>query len=199
MRIPNVKKQADLFSLNRDFAPGRIAHGDGSCIGRRKLSRPFKRNCAIHLVMKSTNAKGRMSLLTGSNKLAVARIVAAQAARFGVKIHSEQNVGNHLHALVSCGCRKRFQNFLRAVAGLIARAILKNGVGRFWTQPIFTRLVTGRRDFFSMRNYIVKNQIEAAFGKAERSRVEEDEESARKERRRELARMRRNKNSSFFE
>ena len=190
-RIPPIKKQQDFFKLNREFAPDRISHGASDCIGKRKIARPFKRNCAIHLVLKSKNAKGALNLLTARNRAEVAKIFTKQAKKFGVKIHSEQNVGNHLHAVISSGSRENFRGFLRAATGLIAKFVLNGKPGKFWTQIPFTRLITGKRDFSSMLNYISKNSTEATLGKSARTEIEAEESVARKNRKNELARLRR--------
>ena len=183
--------QGDFFKKNREFAPGRISHGDDSCIGKRKLARPFKRHCAIHLVLKSDVATGPLNMLNWKNKVVVDQIIAEQSKKFGVKIHSHQNVGNHIHCIASAGIKENFTRFLKAVAGLIAKAILPGGVGRFWTKPPFTRLINGKRDFTIVSEYIAKNRVEAESGKAARIEIEEQEELVRKARRREIARRRR--------
>ena len=175
-----MKKQQDFFKLNREFAPDRISHGASDCIGKRKIARPFKRNCAVHLILKSQKAKGALNLLTSRNRVGVAKIFTKQAKKFGVKIHSEQNVGNHLHAVISCGSRENFRGFLRAATGLIAKFVLNGKPGKFWTQIPFTRLITGKRDFNSMLDYISKNFIEATFGKAARTELEETERNERR-------------------
>ena len=180
-----MKKQTDFFQMNRDFAPDRISHGDQTCVGKRKIARPFRRNTSIHLVLKSDRAVGTKNLLTRENRVQVKRIIARQAALFNVKVYSEQNVGNHIHAVLSCPEREGFQNFLRAVTGLIARAVLKTAGGKFWTQVPFTRLIVGRRDFLQMQNYLMKNFVEANLGKAAREIIESAEDLARNERRRE--------------
>ena len=192
VKMPTVKNQNDFFDNDREFAPNRIAHGDKACIDKRKIARPFRRNCATHLVLKSELAKGALNLRTARNRIAVDRIVGAQSRKFGVKIHASQNVGNHLHFVLSCGLREGFQNFLRAVTGLIARTVTDR---KFWTQPPFTRLITGRRDYLAMLNYIEKNTIEAVFGKVARTNIEAAEDAARRTRRRDLAKSRR-KNSA---
>ena len=191
-----MKNQYDFFKSNREFAPGRISHGDSSSTGKRKIARPFKRNCATHLVLKSENAKGSLNMRTARNQIAIERIIARQAQRFGVKIHAEQNVGNHIHCIVSCGARENFKNFLRAVTGLIARFVLNGRGGKFWTQIPFTRLITGKRDYMAMLRYIAKNLIEATCGKSARTAIETEEVEARKERRRTLAKIRQQKSRS---
>ena len=132
-------------------------------------------------------------MLSAGNKIGVASIIEKQAIRFGIKIHKEQNVGNHLHLIVSCGRREQFANFLRAVTGLIARAILKGKPGKFWTKAPFTRLINGARDYAGMLKYIGKNFVEANFGKAARVSIEIDEERERKERRKVQAKKRRSR------
>ena len=140
----------------------------------------------MHLVLKSKNATGNWSMRRF--QVAIEKILDANAAKFGVKMHADQNSGNHLHLIVSCGRRENFQKFLKAVTGLIAMLVLNGEAGKFWTQPAFTRIITGARDYHSMLKYLSKNLIEVAFGKAARTEFEAGEKDARKERLRERRR-----------
>lgn len=176
-----MPKQMDFFKTTRDFAPSRLSYGDESGINKRKIARPFKRNCTTHVVLKSDLAKGPLNLLTPANQLAVDRIYREQAEKFEVKIHALQYVGNHIHSILSCPSKEKFQNFLRAVTGLIARFVLRGKPGKFWTQIPFTRLITGRRDYLSMFNYVAKNMIEATVGKFARKEIDEREAIERRE------------------
>jgi REP element-mobilizing transposase RayT len=68
--------------------------------GRRKQRRPIATKRAMHLVLKSSGAVGRYSLLRSSHSVFVREQVSAQSARWGVRVYAFSNNGNHLHLLI---------------------------------------------------------------------------------------------------
>jgi REP element-mobilizing transposase RayT len=169
--------QQDLFDGKREHGPRRYKHGGDINIGKRKLARPFKKNTAIHIVFKSSRARGVNSMLSLRNRLAIDRIIEEQARKQEAKIHAQQNVGNHIHCMASFKKKNQLTRFLRAVAGLIARHVLGAEKGqpagtKFWDHPPFSRIIQGTRDFAGMVRYILKNEVEARLGKAFREGIE---------------------------
>jgi REP element-mobilizing transposase RayT len=129
-------------------------------------------------VLKASCAKGKLSLLT--HKLIVKKIITERARQFRVTLHYGENMGNHLHVVATFARREDFQNFLRTVTALIARAVTDARKGkpfgqRFWDQLAYTRAITGRRDARGVQNYLQKNQIERDYGVLGRQAVEERE------------------------
>jgi REP element-mobilizing transposase RayT len=180
--------QSDLFEGKREHGPRRYKHGGDLNIGKRKIARPFKRNTPIHIVLKSSQAKGVNSMLSPQNRVAIDRIIEKQARKHQGKIHAQQNVGNHCHLMASFKTREQFKKFLKAVSGLIAQHVLKTRKGqpaktKFWDHIPFTRIVQGLRDFRIMLEYILKNMIEVEVGKKFRESVESSERAFAKIRR----------------
>lgn len=179
------KKQLDFFDHDPDLKPGRLAHGGehiGRRTGRRRLARPLNAKRPLHLVLKSSAAKGKLSFLT--HKVAVDRIVNTAAKKFGVRIHERANVGNHLHFVLSFSSRDGFKRFLKTITGLISRHITGDRKGkpfgrRFWDHTAFTRVIVGYRAYWTAWNYIEKNKIESQLGKAARGMMEEFEQAVR--------------------
>lgn len=169
-------RQRDFLSKHTKFAPNRVQHG-GVTKGRRKTIRPLDRKKPLHLVLKSSAAKGSLSFLGAKNRLFVERTIRDTAKKFGVTVHSFQNVGNHLHAIVKFTKREGFQNFLRTATALIARAVTGARRGkpfgrRFWDALAFTRVINGRRDLAQTEAYLAKNELEREEGKAIRTLYE---------------------------
>ena len=135
--------------------------------GNPKYERPFYSGLALHLVLRSSRATGRNSMLNDSHRNQIKWLIRKQAKRFGVELHRFSNNGNHLHLLVKPGAnRSQLQNFLRAVSGLIARLILKAERGRaqkvkFWDARPFSRIVTWGKAFARCAHYIERNILEA--------------------------------------
>jgi REP element-mobilizing transposase RayT len=154
--------QRSFFKNKSEFSKSRISHG-GVMKGRRKVFRPLDRKSRLHIVLKSSHARGTKSFV--NNKLKVAALIEAKAKVYGVVIHGCEIMRDHIHLFVSFKSRQMIQSFMKVTAGLIARAITKAAKGkpfgkRFWDGLAFTRIVTGRRDFATMRNYLAKNKIE---------------------------------------
>lgn len=148
-----------------------VEHGGALGRGRRKIARPIDPKAAVHVVLRSSLAKGHLSLLHPRHCEHVERYARQIAARNGVRLYRFTNVGNHLHLLVKTPTRKAFQKFLREVAGAIAMIVTgarkgaglrRNETGRgFWDQLAYTRIVRWGRDFRNLELYFIKNLFEA--------------------------------------
>lgn len=127
--------------------------------------RPVSAQHALHVVVRSQLAKGELSMRHQHHKRRVDLIVRTQAARWRVRIYEYANVGNHLHVLVRIRSRGAYTGFIRAITGLIARAVLGAERGaskgtRFWQARPFTRLVQWGHSFVVAKNYVIKNAHE---------------------------------------
>jgi REP element-mobilizing transposase RayT len=177
--------QGDLFEGKREHGPRRYKHGGDLHVGKRKLDRPFKRNTPMHIVFKSSHAKGKNSMRSAHNQVAIDTIIEKQARRQNAKVHAQQNVGSHLHLMASFKTKDQLKKFMRAVSGLIARHVLRTKKGKpagvkFWDHIPFTRIVQGMNDFYGMLRYILKNTLEAECGKEWREGIERYERALRK-------------------
>lgn len=155
----------------------------------RKCERPLDTRKPVHLVLKSSHARHAMSFLGAKNRIKILKIIKENARRFHVKIHRFENIGNHLHVVASFPRRENFQNFLRTITSLIARAVTGARKGqpfgkRFWDHLAFTRVIMGHRDLSGIKNYLSKNALEREVGGLSRATVEQYEAAERKARRR---------------
>lgn len=179
--------QRDFFQNQREHGPNRHVHGGAIDQGKRKLKRPLDPRKPVHLVLKSSHAKGKLSLLGFKNRPRIEIIVRERARQFGIKLHDWQNVGNHLHLVASFKRRENLQDFLRTIAALIARHVTGARRGkpfgkRFWDRLAFSRVIFGRVGFGHARSYVVKNRIEAEEGIEARKIIEQYEDAQRKAR-----------------
>jgi REP element-mobilizing transposase RayT len=121
----------------------------------------------MHIVLRSSQATGRRSFLHHKNRKHVGGIVIRQAKIASIKIKHYENVGNHLHIVVRVAHRKALFRFLRAISGLIARAVMGCEKGQplreaFWDARPFSRIVDwGRRSLQALTEYIRKNRTQA--------------------------------------
>lgn len=182
-------KQTDFFEKNREVGPRRSQHGGSLANGKRKVARPLDAKKSVHLVLKSTHAKGSMSLLSARNRLVVQAIIRNRAAQFGIVIQGFELMGNHIHLILRFKSRAMFQRFLKTITGLIARHVTGARKGkpfgkRFFDELAFTRLVQGLRDFRGLITYLFKNEIERDVHPLARVDIERREANARKNQRR---------------
>ena len=95
----------------------------GATQGKRKIARPVSTKKWSHLVLKSSKAKGALSLSNPNNSFKVKSIIKKQALKHGVQITDFVNMGNHLHLKVRPLSRLGFQRFLKSTTAMIARAV----------------------------------------------------------------------------
>lgn len=130
----------------------------------RKGPRPLAVKHSMHLSLKSSKAKGEWSFYR--HRRTIRGIVDKFATKYGVKIHSMANVGNHLHIHIQLANRFTYRSFIRAITAAIAMAVTgasrwnKLGI-KFWDYRPFTRVIVGLRAFLGMRDYVLINEIES--------------------------------------
>ena len=169
MRV-RVKKESFFPGLN--FKTVAVSHGGELGKGKRKEQRPFDPKQALHVVLRSSLARGERSMLHPNHCDHIHSLTLRLAKRWGVRLYRYANVGNHIHLLLKAPSRAVWQRFLRELAGGIpiivtgARkgdALPKNESGRgFWDHVAFTRIVHFGRDFQNMGRYLIKNIFESA-------------------------------------
>jgi REP element-mobilizing transposase RayT len=137
----------------------------------RASARPLSTKHSMHLVLRSSKAKGQWSFLKSKNDQIVRKLVDKFGKRYGVRIYSLANVGNHLHLQIRLTNRHTYNSFIRAITGAIALQITgrtrwaKGGAEKvkFWDYRPFTRIVTSLREILNLKDYIHVNALEG-FG-----------------------------------
>ena len=139
----------------------------GSLIsGNPREPRPISTKRPMHLVMRSSHARGQNSFLSPKRSKLIRELIYRSGKHQGVKIYRYANSGNHLHLIVLPSSRKAFQRFIRVISGLIARITLgvERGHARgikFWDARPFTRILEWGRDFNTSCRYLLQNTLEA--------------------------------------
>lgn len=134
--------------------------------GNPREARPISTKRPLHLVMRSSLARGERSFLRGKRARIIFDIVQKAARSHGVKIYRYANSGNHLHLIILPDSRRAYRAFVRTISGLIARVTLGVERGRpqdqqFWDARPFTRILEWGRDFQSTCAYLKQNVLEA--------------------------------------
>jgi len=158
--------QLSIFDrrVRRELA--RTQHGGDVRRGQRKLERPVSTRRPMHLVLKSHRAAGPWSLRRHDRF--VREVLRRMARRFQIRIYDYANVGSHLHLVLRSRRREGFQGFLRSFAGIVARRVMgaERGrpSGRFFDGLAWTRVMSWGRDYWGVRHYVFRNQIEGERG-----------------------------------
>ncbi len=155
------------------FTPSKYLHpsAHGGELRRRRSgrrSRPISTRFSMHLVLRSTLAKGLWSFVRGKNRDLILHLTAKHATKSGVEVLSSGNAGNHLHLHVRVGSRRQYNHFVRALAGDIALQLRKI-IGRdgarlpdinFWDRRPFSTIVGTLRYVATLTDYLKVNQLE---------------------------------------
>ena len=168
MQQLNLIPQSDLRAVKaRSF-------GGSSLKKRRKIARPLREGLVHHVVFKSKKAQGALSFYKHKNL--VRSLLNERKKKFFIEVLDFVNMGNHLHLKVRFKDRKRFQNFLRTFAAILARKItgahrsnsFKKAHGKFWDGMVFTRILTSKLEELGLRGYFEGNHRERELGRSER-------------------------------
>jgi REP element-mobilizing transposase RayT len=162
-------RSRQLTFLKEMKASDRLNHGSDLRKGKRKEKRPFDPKRALHVVMRSTRAKGDWSMLTPKNHRRVKTIVQEAATKHGIQLYHFANVGNHLHFLFRARRVEALRAFLREVSGRISFQITGSKKthplkGKFWDHLPYSRVVSWGRDFKTVTQYVIGNLFQAAGG-----------------------------------
>jgi REP element-mobilizing transposase RayT len=158
-------KQQDMFPKSEKAYGGSLRNTRKGRQGARALTT----SGTIHLVLRSTKAKGSWSFTLAKNKNLIRATLKKYAQRNFIKIISVANVGNHLHIHLKLTHQHYYKSFIRSIAGVIALKIMKAGPNaakvkchkdRFWDYRPFTRIITSFRHFVNTQDYIAINQFE---------------------------------------
>ena len=157
-------KQMSFLTSDSFKTATRAEHGGAVRQGQRKLRRPFDSKNPLHIVLRSSRAKGEWSFSHVKNGRQIKHWVHQLARKNRVKVYRLANSGNHLHLLVKAETRADFQSYLRALTGIISRLVTGakkgNPVGKFWDALAYTRVVKWGRDFKNVTYYLIRNELE---------------------------------------
>jgi REP element-mobilizing transposase RayT len=158
--------QLSLFDRHAQIELARTQHGGQVRRGQRKLERPVSTRRPMHVVLTSHRARGGWSLR--KHDRAIRQVLRRMARRFDVRVYDFANVGSHLHLVLRARRREGFQGFLRSFVGIVARRVTgaerARPRGPFFDGLAWSRVVSWGRDYWGLRNYVFRNEIEGALG-----------------------------------
>jgi REP element-mobilizing transposase RayT len=119
----------------------------------------------MHLVLRSSHAKGAWSLRRPKNFQETEKILQAFAQKHGVVLKKRVIHLNHIHLHVLLSSSRGYKRFIRAVSAAIAMRV--TGMSRwnrlkirFWDRRPFSRIVVGGREELALKDYLEINELE---------------------------------------
>jgi REP element-mobilizing transposase RayT len=134
--------------------------------GNPREQRPIAQKRPLHLVLRSTLARGSQSFLIPTRARQIERIARELGREKQVRLYHLANAGNHLHLVLQPKSRKAFNSYIRALTGVIARITLGVERGKskglqFWDARPYTRIIEWGKDYRGVINYLIQNTLEA--------------------------------------
>lgn len=147
-------KQKELFSekTSREYG-GSLSQNSG----KRKIARPLAFSKPMHLVIKSSKARGKLAFSPTDQKTKL--LIQKMGQRFGVRIYSAAQNWNHIHLVIRVKSRTSYRSFIRALTG--AMVLLKKAEKGFFDLMPYTKIASWGRQFENLKNYVYKNELQA--------------------------------------
>lgn len=183
--IMQVTSSSLKYQQNATAYGGTLRKKRAGRIGPRALSK----NYSMHLVVRSSQARNEWSFFHKKNRLKIHAIIKKHAQKNKIQVISMANVGNHIHLhirLLEAKYRKSYCRFIRSFTGEIALWITRiardtaperntariarnvtpiarrtiQNKKKFWDHRPFSRLIIGKKQFLTIKDYMQVNILE---------------------------------------
>lgn len=170
--FPSMKSRSGQSRFSDETFKAKNEFGGSLSRKRRfRTARPVSTKESMHLILKSSIAKGALSLRARDNKAKIDLLIRKNCTKYGVRLIRSSNNFNHIHLHVKFSSRELYKRFVRSITGHIALLVtganktksLAKIIGKksFSDARPFTRIAHGRRGFKVVDDYVRLNQLEA--------------------------------------
>ncbi len=147
----------------------------------RARPRPLSTRHSLHLVLRSTQARGPQAFSRHEEKINALLQKFSAKHRIHVYSHAVQSNHLHIHLHVPLG-RASYKRFIRGFTAALAMLVTKASrfrplKQRFWDQRPFTRLVRSAAAFNRIKKYIRINFLESYGCNRDKARLYADLEA----------------------
>lgn len=152
-----MTKQLSFFPPTLPFFGGALLYKKQHALRALSFKHP------IHLVLRSTKAKGRWAFMDYRNKPKIEHWVRRFSKKHGLKIYRLAVNWDHIHLVGRFHNRQLYRRFIRALTGAIPRSVMKfiHPEETFWDFRPFSRIVNWGKDFVGVCEYLLQNELEA--------------------------------------
>jgi REP element-mobilizing transposase RayT len=159
-----ASQQQNLFQQKYSLAYGGLFRNKA----KNRGARPLTSQGTLHVVMRSSLAKGLWSFRNPKNIVKLGNFIQKFSKSKGIEIISLANVGNHYHLHVRIPNRTLYKAWIRGLSsgmamltlGLEGLRQLKNDNKKFWDYRPFTRVINNFKSYLNLKDYININQLE---------------------------------------
>jgi hypothetical protein len=141
-------KQSSFFK-NKDFPK---EFGGELLRHKRKGMRPLSTKNPLHLVL-------RADIETSGSLLKYRSLINSTLSRYSkkcdIKIYEQGLAYNHFHVVLRFKNRKNYKSFIRAISGVLAKALKLK-----WVYRPFTKVIDWGRHFKKACAYALQNELE---------------------------------------
>ena len=122
----------------------------------------------MHLILKSSRARGAWSFSTRANREKTKTVLDKFSAKHGVRVLDLADAGSHIHLKIQVTNRFLYKPFIQAITAALMMAITGTsrwhkplGAKKFWDHRPYTRvLALGRQPSLILRDYFVINRLQ---------------------------------------
>lgn len=135
---------------------------------RRHSARPIHTRRNMHLILKSSHARGSWSFSHPGNRQKTREILDKFARKHGVRVLDRADAGNHIHLTIQITNRLLYKPFIRALTSALMMAITGAsrwqkplGAKKFWDHRPYSRIVAaGKKAFEALKDYLAINRLQ---------------------------------------
>jgi REP element-mobilizing transposase RayT len=140
-------KQYSFFK-QRDFPK---EFGGSLLVGKRKSRRPISIKKSLHVVLKAD--AGATNFF--KHRKFIDNTLQKFGDRFQIKIYRKGLESNHLHLILKFSSTESYKNFVRAVSGVLAKALKVK-----WLYRPYSRIIEWGNAFKKATIYVLQNELE---------------------------------------
>ena len=150
-----------LHLLPKEIIPTNASFGGSLRRGKRKIARPLSAKNPVHLVIKSSFARGSLSFV--NNRKLLDDRLRRSAKKWGTKIMNHKWNWDHAHLIIHIANRTIYKYWIREFTGAVVQALTKKTgyeLKRFFDHRPFTRIIQWGRDLKNAFDYLDLNEME---------------------------------------
>lgn len=141
------------------FIPHFSSEFGGALLKRkRKTARPLTSKKPIHIVIRSTKARGPHSF--ANNRKRLDQELRRCSIKWGIKVYRRVWVWDHLHAIIKIPNRTLYKNWIRELNSAIVRSLKAKD---FFELRPYTRVIEWGKHLLQAKSYLELNEMET-FG-----------------------------------
>lgn len=139
----------------------KMEFGGSLLIGKRKTKRVLSFSKPMHFVFKSDNARNGLAFVKYQKQ--VIELINNISRVYGIKVYDLAVNFNHIHCVVKLSNCDMYKKWIRHLTSAIVSMMVqftKMNLTKFFTLRPYSRIITWGRQFKTVINYQILNQLE---------------------------------------